>query len=86
MQSRLKMPAEATTSITTNPVDFRRQKREAAAGTTMDPDLLEIFGQHEMSKGKLEEHNIITGTIRKVVPMLRQAATFARDNQGVNSI
>ena len=84
------MPAEVTTTTTTDSVDIGRQKREAtAAGTTMDPDLLEIFGQqHEemMSKGKLEEHNIITGTIRKVVPMLSSAATFVRDNQGVNSI
>ena len=61
------MPAEA--AATTNSVDIGRQKREAAAaGTTMDPDLLEIFGQHEMSKGKLEEHNIITGTIKKEDP------------------
>ena len=65
------MPAEVTTTTTTDSVDIGRQKREAtAAGTTMDPDLLEIFGQHEMSKGKLEEHNIIAGTIRKGGPLI----------------
>ena len=54
VQSRLKMPTEATTP--TDPTDFGRHKREVA-GTTMDPDLLEILGI------PVDDPEIITGTL-----------------------